>query len=180
MRAARGSISTSAGTDRIVPTALARHWSGIQRLRVFRDLRGTAWHQIRDRFNASGIVATSDGRFLLVVNAASGELVRVRLGDKAVTRVDLHGADITGSQGMALTDGDVLYAARQTADSIARIRLTDAFARGRLLSATHDPSFRSPNDVAIAGDRLLVTNTQFDPGTPPFTVSSIPLPEPAR
>ena len=121
------------------------------------------------------------------MNAASGELVRVRLGDKTVTRVDLHGADITGSQGMALTDGDVLYAARQTADSIARIRLTDAFARGRLLSATHDPrptthdpSFRSPNDVAIAGDRLLVTNTQFDPGTPPFTVSSIPLPEPAR
>ena len=40
-----------------------------------------------------------------------------------------------------------------------------------------DPSFEGPTTAAIAGNRLLVVNSQFSgPGTPPFTVSSIPLP----
>jgi hypothetical protein len=78
---------------------------------------------------------------------------------------------------MVLTEADVLYLVRFTENSVAEIRLSDDYLQGRLVSETRDPRFLSPDGIAIAGDRLLVTNSQFDgPGTPPWTLLGLPIP----
>lgn len=65
-----------------------------------------------------------------------------------MTRIDLHGADLTGGFGFALTESDVLYVVRPPTGSVAEIRLGDAYAQGRLVSETHDPRFISPVGAA--------------------------------
>ena len=129
---------------------------------------------------ANGIVVTPDGKYLLVVHYSDGFLFRVRLSDKQVRQVDLGGNSLFSGDGMVLTDDNVLYVVRPvrlTRRQAARsTRSTD---RGRLLSETTDPTFHGPTAAAIAGDRLLVVNSQFSgpPPAPPWTVSSIALPE---
>ena len=102
----------------------------------------------------------------------------MRLSDKQVTQVDLGGYSLTGGDGMVLTDDNVLYVVRIFDSLVAKLRLNARYDRGRLLSETSDPTFHGPTTAAIAGNRLLVVNSQFTgpPSAPPWTVSSIPLP----
>ena len=163
-----------------IPAAEIRHPSApTQDLPIFLNWEGTPFTQYARGFiNANGIVATPDGRFLLVVNFTDGRLFRVRLSDKQVTEVKLGGYRLISGDGMVLTDDNVLYVVRPAGPLVAKLRLNAQYNRGRLLSETTDPTFHGPTTAAIAGDRLLVVNSQFSgrPSAPPWTVSSIPLP----
>lgn len=166
---------------RIPAAAIARCKPGtVQRLPVFRDFRGTAL-EYREGFNANGIVATPDARYVLVVQSNTGSLFRVRLSDRTVTRVALD-EPLPAGDGLDLADDRTLYAVRNAAERVVEVKLSPAYRRGRTVSSTTDGSFRFPTTVAIAGDRLLLVNSQFDQrgegGDPvePFTVSAIPLP----
>ena len=127
---------------------------------------------------ANGIVATPDGKYLLVVHFSDGILLRVRLSDRQVTQVNLGGYSLYSGDGMVITDSNILYVVRPARTLVAKLRLDQGYRRGRLLSETRDPTFHTPTTAAIAGDRLLVVNSQFGgaPSAPPWTVSSIPLP----
>ena len=163
-----------------IPAAEIRHPSAAaQDLPIFLDWEGTPFTQYACGFlNANGIVATPDGRFLLVVNSTDGRLFRVRLSDKQVTEVSLGGYRLISGDGMVLTEDNILYVVSPATPLVAKLRLNPQYNRGRLLSETTDPSFHSPTTAAIARDRLLVVNSQFSgpPSAPPWTVSSIPLP----
>ena len=127
---------------------------------------------------ANGIVATPDGKYLLVVHFTDGSLFRVRLSDKQVTQVDLGGYNLFSGDGMVITDDNDLYVVRPARSLVAKFHLNARYERGRLLSETRDPTFHGPTTAAIAGMRLLVVNSQFSgpPSAPPWTVSSIRLP----
>ena len=127
---------------------------------------------------ANGVVATPDGKFVLVVHYSDGLLFRVRVADKQVRRVDLGGYRLISGDGMVLTNDRLLYVVRPFGSLVAKLRLDSRYDRGRLLSETTDPTFHGPTTAAIAGDRLLVVNSQFmgGPPAPPWTVSSIALP----
>lgn len=168
---------------RIPAAAVARERAGVQELRVFRDLRGTPLRYVDGAFNANGIVVTPDGRFLLIVNRATGGLYRIRLDSGSVRRVHVAGGALTGGDGLVLLESRVLYVVRNGAtEAVAEVRLSSTFRRGRVVSSTSSPTFDFPTTAAVAGDRLLVVNSQFDAllagedPTPPFTVSGIPLP----
>lgn len=162
---------------RIPAHAIAQHRAGVQPLPVYRFLRNTAIYDDPAGYGPYAVVATSDARFLLISNNPTGTLFRVRLSDRSVTRVDLHGALLARPAGMVLTEADVLYVAQFSEDSLAEIRLDDNYLEGRLVSETRDSRLRGPDGIAIAGDRLLVTDSQFTgPGTPPWRVISLPLP----
>jgi hypothetical protein len=141
------------------------------------DLTGTPI-QYAAGFNLNGIVATPDGRYLVVTQSNTGELFRIELATKEVVQIDLGGEAVNGD-GIELR-GRTLYAV--ASGLIAKVQLAGDFLSGEVVSRTGDPSFRSPTTIAIARGRLLVVNSQFDrrgPGlTPdlPFTVSSIPVP----
>ena len=162
---------------RIPAAALRQPTTVVDDIPVFLEWEGTAFVHVPGAYNANGVVATPDGKHVLVVNFETGQLVRVRLSDKHVTQVDLGGYTLTGGDGMVLTEHNDLYVVRFLDSLVAKLRLTDQYRHAQLLSETTDPSFQGPTTAAIAGRRLLVVNSQFQgPGTPPFTVSSIPLP----
>ena len=162
---------------RIPARAIAQHRPGVQPLPTYRFLDNTAIYDDPAGYAPNAVIATSDARFLLISNNPTGTLFRVRLSDRTVTRLDLHGAALTGATGMVLTEADVLYVVRYLDNSLAEIRLGDNYRQGRLVSQTRDPRFLTPVGIAIAGDRLLITNSQFaGPGTPPWQVISLPLP----
>ncbi len=148
-----------------------------QDLPVFLEWPDPPFHHEQGFINALGVVATPDGRYVLVVHQTTGELFRVRLSDRQVKRVDLGGYRLISGRGMVLTDR-VLYVVRPARPAVAKLRLDARYERGRMLSETTDPTFHGLADAAIAGDRLLVTNSQLSgaPPAPPWTVSSISLP----
>jgi Cu-Zn family superoxide dismutase len=161
-----------------IPAAELQHPSAeLRELPVFIDWTGTPFPHITG-VNGNGIVATPDGKYVLVVHFDTGGLFRVRLSDKQITKVDLGGYSLTGGDGMVLTDDNVLYVVRIFDSLVAKLQLNPKYDRARLLSETGDPTFHGPTTAAIAGNRLLVVNSQFTgpPSSPPWTVSSIPLP----
>ena len=141
------------------------------------DLTGTPIEYTAG-FNLNGIVATPDGKYLVVSQSNTGELFRIDLATKEVVQIDLAGEAVNGD-GIELR-GRTLYAV--ASGQIAKVRLAGDFSSGEVVSRTGDPSFSSPTTMAIAHGRLLVVNSQFDrlfggqPPVLPFTVSSIPIP----
>ena len=146
----------------------------------------------RPGFNVNGIVASPDGRYLLLAQSNTGTLFRVDRATGDITAVDLAGATVSGD-GLVLS-GRTIYAVErapldppQTGPDavdgrIVEIRLSGDWTSGALLGYTRDATFDDPTTAAFARGRLLVVNSQFGersaqvaPSTP-FTVSSIPLP----
>jgi Cu-Zn family superoxide dismutase len=141
------------------------------------DLTGTPI-QYTARFNVNGIVASPDGKYLVVSQSNTGELFRIDLATKAVVQIDLGGEAVNGD-GIELL-GRTLYAV--AGGQIVKVALAGDLSSGEVVSRTGDPLFSSPTTIAIARGRLLVVNSQFDrlfgglPPELPFTVSSIPIP----
>lgn len=144
------------------------------------DFTGTPF-VYQSGFNANGIVATNDNRYLLIVQSNTGKLFRVEIATREVTEINLGGATLTNGDGLVLK-GHTLYVVRNQQGLIVKVRLEDRYTTGTVLSSTTDPSLRYPTTAAREGNRLLVVNSQFDrrcPGcTPdlPFTVSNIQMP----
>jgi Cu-Zn family superoxide dismutase len=161
---------------RIPASELAHPRAAQQPLRIFAELIDIPF---TDGFlNAFFVVATPDGRNVLIPHFTTGQLFRVRLSDKQVRPVDLGDYRLISASGLDITDDRVLYVVRPARPVVTKLRLDARYERGRVLSETTDPTFHGPSNVAIAGDRLLVANIQFfgAPPAPPWTVTSIPLP----
>jgi sugar lactone lactonase YvrE len=127
-------------------------------------------------FNLNGIVATPDGKYLIVAKSNTSQLFRIDLETKEV--VEITTDEPTGGDGLQLR-GHTLYAI--AGGAIVEVRLSGDYSSGDVVSRTTDPSFRSPTTNAIARGRMLVVNSQFaqrPTGTQvlPFTVSSVAIP----
>jgi Cu-Zn family superoxide dismutase len=144
------------------------------------DFTGTAF-VYQPGFNANGITASPNGKYLVVVQSNTGKLFRIEIATKEVTEINLGGATVMNGDGILLK-GRTLYVVRNRQELIVEIRLSGHLSSGTVISSTTDPSFAFPTTIAEARGQLLVVNSQFDrrgPGlTPdlPFTVSSIKRP----
>jgi sugar lactone lactonase YvrE len=143
---------------------------GAQRLQPF--IRFSSAVAPPGTLGPNGIVAFGD-RYLLTVTTGTGDLWRIDRRTKRVRKVDLGDENLLGGDGMA-RDGLTLYAVRR-ASEVAVVRLQSDLTRGRLTRSITSPTFRFPTTVAIAGNRLLVVNSQFRATNPvlPFTVSAV-------
>jgi Cu-Zn family superoxide dismutase len=143
------------------------------------NLDGTAIQYVAG-FNLNGILATPDGKYLIVVQSNTGKLFRIGIPTRLVNQIDLDGTALTAGDGLALR-GNTLYVVRNSLGQIAVVQLAARYGRGEVVDVITDPSFRFPTTAAIAQDRLLVVNAQFNRrGTPegpelPFTVSAVDL-----
>lgn len=132
-------------------------------------------------FNLNGIAASSDGKYLIVVQSNTGKLFRIDIANKQVIEIDLGGTQLTNGDGILLSRRQTLYVVRNQQEVIAEVQLSWDFLRGTVVSSITDPSFAFPTTIAQAGKRLLVVNSQFNRRgaevTPelPFTISSVPL-----
>lgn len=143
-----------------------------------------AWLEFNDTpityqngFNLNGIAATEDERYLFTVQFNTGELYRIDTQTKEVVQVDLGSERLTTGDGLEL-NGQTLYAVRESPAEIVVIDLSEDFSSGEVRERITDPSLDFPTTLALAGERLLVVNSQLDTSSPelPFTVSSLPIP----
>lgn len=148
---------------------------------TFLNFEGTP-AEYGEGFNLNGIVASPDGRYLIVVNSTSGLLFRIHIRSKEVVEIDTGGADLTNGDGLLLL-GRTLYVVRNQNELIVPVDLSSDYSRGVAGEGFTDGSFMYPTTIAAHEGRLLAVNSQFDareegrPPELPFTVSDLPIPE---
>ena len=115
-------------------------------------------------FNSNGIVASSNGEWLLVVNSSRGELYRVDPRTGNAIKVDLGGGSLSSGDGMRLQK-HTLYAVRNRLNQIAVVKLAPDFASGTIVRTITDPNFNVPTTIARFGPWLYAVNSQT-----PYTI----------
>ncbi len=147
------------------------------------DFTGTPAEYVKG-FNLDGIVASADGRYLVINHLMLGKLYRVEVASKQVTEVMKAGGGsfaLVNNDGMELV-GRTLYDVRNANALIVKIRLAADFSTGTVSSVTRNAKFRFPTGAVAVGNRMLVVNSQLDrflakkPAKLPFTITNIPRP----
>jgi hypothetical protein len=78
-----------------------------------------------------------------------------------------------------LLQGDVVYVVQNFLNKVAKVRLSNNFRDGDVVSRTTDPDFDVPTSVDVFGDALYLVNARFTtPPTPetPYWIAPIPRP----
>jgi outer membrane protein assembly factor BamB len=129
-------------------------------------LRGE-WRQV-EGFNANGIEASANGKYLLIVNSTSGKLYRVnpRTGWAKEVRTT---ASLTNGDGILLQGGR-LGVVRNSLNEIAVLRLNHNFTRAWLVTTLTDPDFAVPTTIALSHGALYAVNARFGLPPGPFTI----------
>lgn len=141
---------------------------------------GTAL-QYGDGRNLNGIVATPDGKTLIVGQMDKGLLFAIDISSRSVTPIDLKGELVQAVDGLALKD-DLLFVVRQSAAEIVTVRLASDLKSGTVIKRTRPAGLLWPATAALDGDALVVVNSQFDKrqadtAVRPFTLTRVPLSE---
>lgn len=117
-------------------------------------------------FNANGIVATPNGKSLILVNSATGTLYLVDPETGVADAIDLGGATVVGGDGLLL-DGRTLYVVQGASNQVSVVTLRSDLSTGSVTSVITSSSFRYPTTVAEFGSSLYVVNGRFDVAPPP-------------
>ena len=120
-------------------------------------------------FNLGGIVATPNGRYLLVAQGTTGRLWRIDLATKEILQVDLGGASIVNADGIVLR-GHTLWVVQNFSRQITELALSSHWSEARVVSVTPTPANRTFTTAKIAKGRLLIVDSQFG-FAPPFAAA---------
>ena len=115
-------------------------------------------------FNANGIEATPNGRWLIVVNSTTGSLYKVNPSTGVATLIDLGGGSVPNGDGLLLVD-QTLYVVQNALNQIAVVHLGSELTTGTIVDVLTDADFDFPTTVTRFGDWLYAVNARFS--TPP-------------
>lgn len=115
-------------------------------------------------FNANGIVATPNGKTLIVVNSTAQAIYQVDPDSGVATQIDLGGAALPNGDGMVL-QGKTLYVVQNQLNQIAVVSLDPDLSSGTLGEPITHPAFNVPTTALRFGSSLYAVNAKF--GTPP-------------
>jgi sugar lactone lactonase YvrE len=118
---------------------------------------------------ANGIVASRDGRTVIVVNSRTGELHRVDPETGVSTLIPVAGGPLTNGDGL-LRSGKTLFAVQNRLNRIAVLRLTKDESSATVRSTITDPQFDVPTTLAVAKGWLFTVNARFT--TPPTATTA--------
>jgi sugar lactone lactonase YvrE len=124
--------------------------------------------ELETGFNANGIDATSNGRWLIIVHSNSGELFRVNPSSGVTHEISLGGETVMNGDGILL-DGRTLYVVQNQRNQIAVIRVNAALTSGRVTTRITDSRFVVPTTIDDLGRRLYAVNARFGATTPSTT-----------
>lgn len=144
------------------------------------DLAATPIRYVPGQINLNGIVASPDGRWLLAIQMATGQLWRIDTASKAVGEVRVEGADLKNGDGLLLRGSD-LYVLRNQDNEVVRLHLADGWGTAHARQRIADPRLKYPTTAAATERGLLVVNGQLDklkdpPPLLPFDVVTLPWP----
>lgn len=142
------------------------------------DLTSTPIRYLPNQINLNGIVASQDGRYLLSIQLATGELWRIDTGSRAVLPVRIEGGDLKEGDGLVLTGPNELFVVRNAHHELARVELAADWTGGRVTQRITDARLRYPTTAALASGGLMVVNAQLDrqknpPAVLPFDVVTV-------
>ena len=130
----------------------------------------------RGEFNVNGIVAKG-GRKLVVVDANSGKLFRIELGDDraSIEEIDeIEGATVPGGDGMLLDRGRLVVVQGAPTNQLSFLKLRGGARRVTLERTQTSDKLRGPSTVDVAKGLYLVVNADFATNQTPFTVAGLP------
>ncbi|MDW4910213.1 SMP-30/gluconolactonase/LRE family protein [Streptomyces sp. ADMS] len=132
------------------------------------------WTQTPNVNNANGIVATPDGRGLIVVKSSPGELYNVSLETGHATKITLVGQeDVVNGDGLVRI-GRTLYVVQNRLNLISVWDLDAGATTATLRTTITDPRFDVPTTAARFGNRLYLVNARFTtPQTPETTFNGV-------
>ncbi|MET7778307.1 superoxide dismutase [Streptomyces mirabilis] len=146
-----------------------RRAGGIRALPLVGD-----WVQTPDVNNANGIVATPDGRGLIVVSSSPGRLYNVDLKTGYATEIALTGADDVVNGDGLVRIGRTLYVVQNRLNRISVFDLGAGATTATLRRTLTDPRFDVPTTAARWRDRLYLVNARFtSPQTPDTTFDAV-------
>ncbi len=125
---------------------------------IARSLSGD--FQMTPGFNLNGIVATPQGKSLIVIQSSTGLLFRVDPLSGVAKAVDLDNVPLTNGDGLLL-DGRTLYVVRNRLNQIAVIQLNRNFTAGDYVDDITSPHFDVPTTIAEFGKSLYAVNARF-------------------
>lgn len=163
-------------TDSVNPVLyrLAPTSTGQYQLQEFLKFEGTPVTYVNapgaEGINVNGIVATSDGRYLIIGKRNENMLFRVDLKSREIVPVNMLAGMLNTPDGLFL-HGNTLYVAQNLPKSIAVVKLSSDFLQAELERTINHPTFAFPTSVARYKDRLLVVSSQFDTAGSPAAVS---------
>jgi sugar lactone lactonase YvrE len=126
-------------------------------------------------FNANGITASPNGKWLIIVNSSQGALYRVDPESGFALRIDLGGDSVPAGDGILL-DGHTLYVVQNQLNQIAVVELSPGFTSGEIVATIVDDDFRIPTTIAEFGRYLYAVNARFgteNPGEADFEVVQV-------
>jgi sugar lactone lactonase YvrE len=124
----------------------------------------TGAFQLQTGFNANGIDATKNGKWLVIVQSNTGKLFRVNPSTGATTEIVLaNGESVPNGDGILL-DGKTLYVVQNRTNRIAVIAVNPSLTSGRVVTRIADSRFDVPTTIDDFGRRLYAVNARF--GTP--------------
>ena len=113
-------------------------------------------------FNANGIEASADGRYLIIVNSSTGTLYRVDPNSGEAMPIDL-GDDVVVTSGDGLVrQGHTLYVVRNFLNQVAVVELSSDITSGEIVNTITSDAFRIPTTADIFGSHLYAVNARFD------------------
>jgi sugar lactone lactonase YvrE len=126
----------------------------------------TGAYQHQPGFNANGIDATPNGRWLVIVQSNTGKLFRVNPSSGATTELALAGGEGVPNGDGILLDGRTLYVVQNRANRVAVIAVDARLTAGRVLTRLADSRFDVPTTIDEFGRRLYAVNARFGNPSP--------------
>jgi sugar lactone lactonase YvrE len=129
---------------------------------------GEEFEFIPGEFNANGIEATFNGRYLIIVNSTTGTLYRVNPITGDAKGIDLGGEVVTSGDGLVLR-GRTLYVVRNFLNEIAAVRLNRHYNSGTIVDTITSDAFHIPTTADLFGRSIYAVNARFDTTPMPDT-----------
>ena len=116
-------------------------------------------------FNLNGIEATANGRTLISINSATGELFTIDAATGESALIDVDGMTFPTGDGILLQGGTLYVLQNGNApggiNQIDVIKLRRNLTEGRLVDTITNPFFETATTLARKGDILVAVNSQF-------------------
>jgi streptogramin lyase len=123
-------------------------------------------------FNLNGIVATPNGKTLIVVQSSTASLFTVDPATGVADRIELTGGDAMNGDGLLLV-GHTLYVVQNQLNRVAEIRLSGDWGSGTVVRHLTNPNFHVPTTVDISSGRLYLPNARFGVPSPDTATYSV-------
>ena len=123
-------------------------------------------------FNANGIDATPNGRWLVIVQSNTGKLFRVDPSTGATKEIALGGESVPNGDGILL-QGQTLFVVQNQLNRLAVIALSAGFTTGTVIQLVSNPNFDIPTTVAANDGSLFLVNARFGIANPDAAAYSV-------